>query len=120
MAQEAASGVRDPAIIRGYHAHVYFNPDQVETAAKIRQLVAGAFPLARLGGWRPQPVGPHPKAMYLIEFKPDEFARIIPWLMLNRSGLTVMVHPFTDDGGQDHSANTLWLGEQFQLKTEGL
>jgi len=41
--------VRDPALIRGYHAHVNFNPDQVESAVHIRQLVAGAFPLARLG-----------------------------------------------------------------------
>lgn len=116
MAEQA----RDPSIIRGYHAHIYFDPKDPEPAAKIREQLAVIFPNARLGAWRPFPVGPHPKAMYLIEFSSGDFASILPWLMLNRRGLSVMVHPFTGDGKQDHTDNALWLGEQFGLKVEGM
>lgn len=116
MAEQA----RDTSIISGYHAHIYFEPKNPEPAARIREQLAVTFPHARLGAWRPFPVGPHPKAMYLIEFKTDDFANIVPWLMLNRRGLTIMVHPFTGNGAEDHSDNALWLGERFELKLEGM
>jgi aromatic ring-cleaving dioxygenase len=111
---------RDPSIIRGYHAHIYFEPGNPEPAAKVRELIARTFPHARLGGWRPMPVGPHTKAMYLIEIMPGDFAQIIPWLMLNRRGLSVLVHPFTGNGAEDHAVNSFWMGESLALKTENL
>jgi hypothetical protein len=41
----------------------------------------------------------------------DEFAAVVPWLMLNRGGLSILVHPITDDAVGDHEVNPLWLGE---------
>src|SRR5918911_1189561 len=63
---DAEAGPRDPTRIRGYHAHVYYDPaagGSRERAARVREGVAAAFPEARLGSWHDAPVGPHPRAM---------------------------------------------------------
>lgn len=98
------------AAIAGYHAHVYYDDDSRATAARVRDALAAGFDVV-LGRWHDRPVGPHPRAMYQVAFPPDEFARIVPWLMLNRSGLTVLVHPETGDALADHGPHALWLGE---------
>jgi aromatic ring-cleaving dioxygenase len=43
-------------------------------------------------------------------------ALIVPWLMLNRQGLDVLVHPLTDNSYDDHSRFAVWLGGQVLLK----
>jgi len=109
----------DPAKIRGYHAHVYYDDASRETAAQIRQQVEAAFAV-EMGRWRDEPVGPHPQAMYQVKFAPGEFQRIVPWLMLNRGGLTVLVHPDTGDAYADHSESALWLGDKLKLRLDVL
>ncbi len=99
--------------IKGYHAHIYYDPATRETAAWVRQGLA-AF-RARLGGWHDEPVGPHLKAMYQVAFEPEEFGKIVPWLMLNRKGLSVLVHPSTGDSYGDHLVRSLWLGDRLKL-----
>ena len=110
---------RNPDEIRGYHAHVYYDTESRETAAKLREQIERAFPV-EMGRWRDEPVGPHPQAMYQVKFAPAEFQRIVPWLMLNRAGLTVLVHPDTGDAYQDHAHNELWLGKKLKLRLEVL
>ena len=68
----------------------------------------------------PRRLSVHAHAMYQALFANDEFARVVPWLMLNRQGLTVLVHPSTGDAYGDHLDRSLWLGEVLQLKTEVL
>jgi len=41
-------------------------------------------------------------------------------LMLNREGLSVLVHPSTGDGYGDHMERSLWLGERLKLNEEAL
>ena len=65
-----------------------------------------------------QPVGPHPKPMYQVAFAPDQLAAVVPWLMLNRAGLSILVHPNTDDPVADHEASPLWLGEPLPLDVD--
>jgi aromatic ring-cleaving dioxygenase len=110
---------RDPQEIRGYHAHVYYEPSSRDSAAKLREQLERAFTV-EMGRWRDEPVGPHPQAMYQVKFDPAEFPRIVPWLMLNRAGLTILVHPDTGDAYQDHSQNELWLGEKLKLRLDVL
>ena len=101
--------------IVGYHAHIYYTDDDSRArAAEIREAVDRQFDV-RLGRWRDEPVGPHPKPMYQIAFAPDQFPAIVPWLMLNRNGLTVLVHPETGDDVADHRDQPLWLGEVLPL-----
>jgi DOPA 4,5-dioxygenase len=109
----------DPAKIRGYHAHVYYDEASRETAANLREAIERSFAV-EMGRWRDEPVGPHPQAMYQVKFGPGEFGRIVPWLMLNRSRLAILVHPETDDAFYDHAENALWLGEKLRLRLDFL
>jgi aromatic ring-cleaving dioxygenase len=107
--------VIDPAAIRLYHAHVYYDAATRADAARVRGALEKSFEV-EMGRWRDEPVGPHPQAMYQVKFKVGEFARIVPWLMLNRAGLTVLVHPDTGDAYRDHAVNPLWLGKKLRLR----
>lgn len=45
---------------------------------------------------------------------------IVPWLMVNRKGLTILVHPETGDDVPDHRDFPLWLGAVLPLNIEYL
>jgi aromatic ring-cleaving dioxygenase len=121
VAAATADAAADPGIIRDYHAHVYYDPAASrERAARLRERVAAAFPDARLGRWHDVPVGPHPQSMYQIAFPPALLASFLPWLMLNRDGLTILLHPGTGDGYADHSEHAAWLGSMLALRLEAL
>lgn len=110
----------DIGVIKGYHAHVYYpDADARARAATLREAIAEAFEVT-LGRWRDEPVGPHPLPMYQVAFKPELFAKIVPWLMLNRDGLTILVHPETGDDVADHDVNPLWLGDKLSLDIDFL
>jgi aromatic ring-cleaving dioxygenase len=118
---EPDPALHDPDRIRLYHAHVYYDPARSrDRAALLRERVATIFPDARLGRWHDQPVGPHPQAMYQIAFAADRLSAILPWLMLNRSGLTILVHPETGDAYADHARHAAWLGTVLPLRLEVL
>ncbi len=51
-------------------------------------------------------------------FETSEFQDIVPWLMLNRDGLDVLVHPLTESSYDDHSKNAMWLGTPVSLKLD--
>ena len=103
--------------IHSYHAHIYFNDSaERERAAAVREQIAERFSV-QLGRWRETPVGPHTQAMYQIAFDIALFPTLLPWLMLNRQDLTILVHPNTDNPRRDHATHALWLGRVLELKT---
>ncbi len=99
--------------INGFHAHIYYEPGTRQTAARLREGLA-QFDV-RLGSWHDEPVGPHPKPMYQVLFAPDQFGEIVPWLMLHREGLDILVHPETGTNVKDHLDHSLWLGKKLEL-----
>ena len=109
----------DPTRIAGYHAHVYYAPGTRAHAELIREAIGARFTV-RLGRWHDRPVGPHPISMYQVAFEAGEFARLVPWLMLNRGSLSVLVHPLTGDDYDDHAHYALWLGTPVPLRLEVL
>jgi aromatic ring-cleaving dioxygenase len=115
----APSNTSNPPIA-AYHAHVYYEPASKERAATLREQVAERFPDFRLGRWHDVPVGPHTRAMYQILFQPDRLKDFLPWLMLNRQGLAVLLHPETGNDYKDHAEHALWLGEMLPLKLDVL
>jgi DOPA 4,5-dioxygenase len=115
-----ATAFADTATIRNWHAHVYYQPDTRETAAALRDGIALTFPDAVLGRWHDVPVGPHTRPMYQVAFAADRLAAILPWLMLNRRGLVLLVHPETGHDLADHTEHAGWLGERLPLKLEVL
>lgn len=109
----------DPARIRAYHAHIYYQPESRGHAAWLREELGQRFP-ARLGRWHDAPVGPHTRSMYQVAFDPEAFAGVVPFLMLHRGPLAVLIHPETGDEVRDHTAHAAWLGEILPLRLEAL
>jgi aromatic ring-cleaving dioxygenase len=105
--------------ITGYHAHVYYEPATRELAARLRDALGERFDVI-LGRWHDLPVGPHPQSMYQVAFRADQFDKVVPFLMLNRAGLDVLVHPETGDDLVDHRDYALWLGQKLPLNFESL
>ncbi len=112
-------GFADPGKIRSYHAHIYYDPASRAAAERLREAIGKEFTV-ELGRWHDEPVGPHPTSMYQVAFAVGEFARLVPWLMLNRGGLDVLVHPQTDNAYDDHSAHAVWLGTKLPLRLDVL
>jgi DOPA 4,5-dioxygenase len=111
----------DPEVIKHYHAHVYYDPATTrERAARLRERVAATFPQATLGRWHDELVGPHLQSMYQIAFPPALLASFLPWLMLNRDGLTILLHPGTGNPYADHTAHAAWLGGTLPLRLDVL
>ncbi len=101
--------------IASYHAHIYYDVATTRGEAEnLRRQIAERFAV-RVGNWHDKPVGPHPQAMYQIAFAVEVFPRIVPWLMLNRRGLVVLVHPNTERPRDDHLIHAFWLGEKLPL-----
>jgi aromatic ring-cleaving dioxygenase len=101
--------------IDGYHAHVYYDPKTRPAVERLAETVRERFAV-EIGGFFDKPVGPHPVANLQIIFGPAEFANVVPWLMLNRGGLDVLVHPLTDDSVRDHDSDGAWLGKPVSLR----
>jgi aromatic ring-cleaving dioxygenase len=104
----------------GYHAHIYYDP---ATTRAVAERVSGALAErfdVEIDGFRDTPVGPHPIANVLVIFKPEQFAGVVPYLMLNRDGLDILVHPLTTDAVEDHSDYAIWLGNPVALKLHTL
>jgi len=118
---EIAASPTDPQIIKHYHAHIYYDSALTrDCAALLRERVAAAFPAATLGRWHDAPVGPHPQAMYQIAFPAELLASFVPWLMLNRNGLTVLLHPETGNDYADHTEHAVWFGAILPLRLDVL
>ena len=110
---------KDVGAIHDYHAHVYYDPRSRERAALLRQWVQERFPV-RMGSWHEVPVGPHVQAMYQIAFMPDLLPTLVPFLMLNRMGLTILLHPQSGRPRDDHTLHAVWMGQVLPVKTEVL
>ncbi len=109
----------DPGRIRGFHAHIYYDAASKPVAEMLREAIGAQFTV-ELGRWHDEPVGPHAVSMYQVAFAPEEFGRIVPWLMLNRAGLDILVHPQTGNGYADHTDHASWLGAKLPLRLDVL
>jgi len=101
--------------ITGYHAHVYYDSDNKKIAARLRRLIKVHFD-TNLGRWHHDPIGPHPKGMFQVEFRADIFSSLVTWMAFNRDGLSILVHPLTGDDMADHTSFAIWLGESLKLR----
>ncbi len=108
-----------PISITGYHAHIYYDANTRDVAAKVREGLGARFDV-RLGRWHDKPIGPHPISMYQVAFAVAEFPRVVPWLMVHREGLDVLVHPETGDDVIDHTDHAMWLGTKIELDIDAL
>ena len=105
--------------ISGYHAHIYFDAATRESAERLCQTAGRTFKLT-VGRMHDKPVGPHPRGSCQLAFDKDEFAKVMPWLIENRGGLTVFAHAETGDAIKDHTDHVIWLGPSEPLNLAAL
>jgi len=105
--------------ISGYHAHVYFrNEDERRQALALRASIDRRFREVTLGRVHDRKIGPHPIPMYQVAFPTESFERFVPMVMLERDGLSVLIHPLTGDPLAEHSTQACWLGTPVELDLE--
>lgn len=105
--------------IKSYHAHIYFDEDTYEKAALLRKWVAERFSV-ELGNWNLLPRGPHVTPSFYFGFTLDLLPVLVPWLQLNSLGLTILLHPNTEDPRADHLHYTLWINRAQPVNAYGM
>jgi DOPA 4,5-dioxygenase len=103
----------NPAV-HGYHAHVYYSASTKPVAERLAQRLSENFDV-EIGAFSGERVGPHPIPQFQMIFTNAQFAEVVPWLMLNRDGLDILLHPLTDDMVDDHTVYATWLGRPVEL-----
>jgi DOPA 4,5-dioxygenase len=104
--------------LHGYHVHIYYKDETLAAAQALRDRLAASFPVQI--GKNAGIAGPHPVPQIQIIFKKEAFQQVVPWLMLNRDGLDILVHPLSNNEYDDHTDYALWMGTPIKLKVETL
>ena len=104
----------EPAI-RDFHAHIYFDEDQLD---KAKALAAGAHAKfsVPVGHFHVRPVGPHPRGSCQLTVPRDQFGDFAQWMALNRDGLTIFAHTSTGEDLADHTQHVIWFGPSEPLE----
>ncbi|MEP4038472.1 MULTISPECIES: DOPA 4,5-dioxygenase family protein [unclassified Pseudophaeobacter] len=100
--------------IQSYHAHVYFDAESVAEARTLCETAAAEFGVP-MGRVHEKPVGPHPMWSCQLAATPEQFAKLLPWLALNRGELIIFAHPETGNELEDHRDHGIWLGTGLDL-----
>ncbi len=100
--------------IRDFHAHIYYDPEEVELARQLAASVQTRFPVA-VGHFHLKPVGPHPRGSCQLTVPTEQFGDVAQWLVLHRGPLTIFAHASTGDDLADHTEHVVWFGESEAL-----
>lgn len=101
-------------MIRDFHAHIYFDAEEVEKARALGDAAHQRFGVP-VGHYHTRPVGPHPRGSCQLTVPPDRFGEFAQWLVLNRGGLTIFAHANTGDDLADHTDHVIWFGKSEEL-----
>jgi len=99
----------NPSPIHDFHAHIYFDPDEIEAARALGEAVRARFGVP-IGHYHLRPVGPHPRGSCQMTVPTELFGEVAQWLVLNRDGLTIFAHASTGDDLADHTRHVIWFG----------
>lgn len=95
--------------IRDFHAHIYYDPEEVGYAKQLAAAAQARFPIA-VGHFHLRPVGPHPRGSCQLTVPRDLFGDVAQWLAFNRGSLTIFAHAETGDDLADHTEHVIWFG----------
>jgi aromatic ring-cleaving dioxygenase len=97
------------ATIRDFHAHIYFDPEELAAAQALARDAQARFGVA-VGHFHVRPVGPHPRGSCQLTVLPEQFGEFAQWAALSRNGLTIFAHAETGDDLADHTDHVIWFG----------
>ena len=100
--------------LRGFHAHIYFDPHELGAAQTLARSASAVFGVA-VGHFHERPVGPHPRGSCQLTVPKERFGEFAKWAVLNRVGLTIFAHAETGDDLTDHSEHVVWFGPSERL-----
>lgn len=101
--------MENPGAIRGFHAHIYYDADQVGEAQAFAERARAHFRIA-VGRFHLAPIGPHPRGSCQLSMSPETFAAFTLWAMHERGDLTIFCHGLSGNDLADHTRYVLWLG----------
>jgi DOPA 4,5-dioxygenase len=81
----------DAIEIVSFHAPMCFDTAVRDTAERVREGLA-RFEV-QLGRWHDKPIAP--PLSDVLAFLPSQFGQVVPWLMLHREELNILVHSET-------------------------
>jgi aromatic ring-cleaving dioxygenase len=115
----------DNGIRGGFDIHIYYNlydPEEAKFARALWERVRREFPELRIYKFWDRPVGPHLLAMFEVNvFSPAQFGAFVSWLVINRGPLSALIHPNTEDEGEEernHTQRATWMGDRLPLSTK--
>lgn len=100
--------------IRDFHAHIYFDADQLDRARRVAEAAHSRFGVP-VGHFHTKAVGPHPRGSCQLTVRPEQFGDFAQWIALNRDGLTIFAHTSTGDDLADHKDHVIWFGPSEML-----
>ncbi len=95
--------------IRDFHAHIYFDADQLDRAQKLAEAAHAKFAVP-VGRFHTNPVGPHPRGSCQLTVRPEQFGDFAQWMALHRNGLTIFAHTSTGEDFADQTEHVIWFG----------
>ena len=95
--------------IRDFHAHIYFNPEELAEAQAVAAEARERFGVP-VGHFHTRPVGPHPRGSVQLTVLPEQFGEFAEWAALNRRGLTIFAHAETGNDLAAHTQHVIWFG----------
>ena len=100
--------------IRDFHAHIYYDPEEVHLAKSLAAAAQARFPIA-VGHFHLRPVGPHPRGSVQLTVPTALFGDVAQFLALNRGPLTIFAHAETGEDLADHTEHVIWFGPSEEL-----
>jgi aromatic ring-cleaving dioxygenase len=101
--------------IHDFHAHIYYDPEEVEQAKALAAAAQARFPIA-VGHFHLRPVGPHPRGSVQLTVPTEAFGEVAQFLALNRGPLTIFAHAETGEDLADHTEHVIWFGPSEKLE----
>jgi len=111
---DSAKGSHEMQGIQDFHAHIYFDPDELDAAQALGTAASERLGVP-VGHYHLRPVGPHPRGSCQLTVPPEVFGDFAQWIVLNRGDLTIFAHATTGDDLADHTHNVIWFGPSESL-----
>ena len=104
-----------PIVFSYFHSHIYFNEETFDKAAEFCEEFKRLGLDLQISSLHRRLLGPHPEWMFEVDFKVQDFKKLIDFMQKKRNGLNIFIHPLSGNELLDHTDYALFLGEKVDL-----